>query len=74
MLVEKRIEAALVQDGYAPESVLARIREIRGIVLNHPTRAVALSERTLNGYLSQIERDGTRLSTPYNRVMQAILN
>lgn len=73
-LVEKKVEAALVQEGYAPESILEKRGEIRGIILNHPTRAVALSERTLNGYLSQIERDGTRLSTPYNRVMRAILN
>ncbi|CDP17418.1 unnamed protein product [Coffea canephora] len=74
MLLEKRIEAALVRDGYAPDSIFAKRGEIRGIVLNHPTRGVALSESTLNRYLSQIERDGTRLSTPYSRVMRAIGN
>lgn len=67
MLLETRIEAALVADGYDPLSILDRRHQIRGILFNHPTRGMALSERTLNGYLAQIERNGTRQSIPYIR-------
>lgn len=74
MLLEKIIEAALVRDGYAPEALMEKRAQIRGLLFNHPTRGLALSENTLNRYLSQIERDGTRLSTPYSRVIRAIEN
>lgn len=45
MLLEKRIEAALVRDGYAPDSILAKRGEIRGIVFNHRPRGIALELR-----------------------------
>ncbi|KAK4839550.1 hypothetical protein QYF36_022740 [Acer negundo] len=68
VLLERRIEAALVQDGYNPHRIIMQRHEIRGILFNHPTRAVALSERTLDAYINQIERNGTRQSIPYRRV------
>lgn len=71
VLLERRIEAALVQDGYNPHRIIMQRHEIRGILFNHPTRAVALSERTLDAYINQIERNGTR---PYRRVVRAIQN
>lgn len=74
MQLEKKIEAALVHDGYHPLRVFQSRHEIRGILFNHPTRAIALSERTLTGYLSEINRNGTRQSIPYSRVVRAILN
>nr|UYX57507.1 hypothetical protein [Nicotiana tabacum] len=74
MLLEKKIEAALVRDGFPPHIVLDWRSEIRGLVFNHPTREAALSENTLNRYLSQIERDGTRQSQPYLRLVRAIGN
>lgn len=74
MLLEKKIEAALVRDGFPPHMVLAWRSEIRGLIFNHPTREAALSENTLNRYLSQIERDGTRQSQPYLRLVRAIRN
>lgn len=74
MLLEKKIEAALVHDGYDTLDILRNRGEIRGILFNHPTRALALSERTLDGYLSEIARNGTRQSLPYGRVIRAIRN
>lgn len=74
VLLERRIEAALVQDGYNPHRIIMQRHEIRGILFNHPTRAVALSERTLDAYINQIERNGTRQSIPYRRVVRAIQN
>ena len=74
MLLERRIEAALVQDGYNPHRIIMQRHEIRGILFNHPTRAVALSERTLDAYINQIEINGTRQSIPYRRVVRAIQN
>ncbi len=65
MELEKRIEAALVHDGFAPLRLLAKRHEIRGILFNHPTRSLALSEGTIKRYLSKIERNGTRNSLPY---------
>lgn len=64
VLVEKKIEAALVHDGYNPISVVIKRHEIRTILFNHPTRASVLSERTLDSFLDQIARNGTRQSIP----------
>ncbi len=74
MLLEKRIEAALVADGYDSYRILEKIHEIRGLLFNHPTQGVALAQRTLDGYLCHIERYGTRQSIPYIRVVSAIRN
>ena len=36
LLLEKRVEAALVDDGYDPNTILQRRHQIRGILFNHP--------------------------------------
>lgn len=72
VLLEKKIEAALVFDGYAPDQILFRIDQIRGILFLHPTRSILLSERTLDRYLHEIEIHGTRQSVPYTRVVRAV--
>jgi len=71
-LVEKRVEAALVQDGFSPQMLSRRKWEIRSILFSHPTRVgTAIAENTLNRYLAQMEREGTRQSLPYLRVIRA---
>nr|WMB97061.1 cytochrome c oxidase subunit 2 [Solanum aethiopicum] len=71
-VLEKRVEAGLVREGFPPQIVLARRSEIRSLLFNHPTRGgAALSENTLNRYLAQGERVGTQQSVPYLRVLRA---
>ena len=70
--IETKIEAALVDDGYNREDIHQKRFEIRGILFNRGVNA--LSERTLDEYLDQIERNGTRQSTPYRNVSRAIQN
>ncbi|KAM3360790.1 hypothetical protein P3S68_015644 [Capsicum galapagoense] len=71
-LVEKRVEAALVQDGFSPQMLSRGKWEIRSILFSHPTRVgTAIAENTLNRYLAQMEREGTRQSLPYLRVIRA---
>lgn len=72
VVIEKRIEAALVFDGYEPALIRGRISEIRECLFAHPTRMLRLSERTLDQYLTEIETNGTRQSRPYIRLMRAI--
>ena len=72
--IEIHIEAALVFDGYDPDRIRGRINEIRGVLFTHPTRALLLSEQTLDRYLNEIETNGTRQSAPYMRVVRAIRN
>lgn len=66
-LIEKRVEAALVQDGFRPENILSQRHIMRGILFFN-ARGMAFSELTLNSYLNKIQRDGTRASLPYVRV------
>jgi hypothetical protein len=70
--IETKVEAALVYDGYDPRRILANMPEIRGVLFNHPTRGMALSERTLDRYLREINESGTRHSTPYLRIVGEI--
>jgi hypothetical protein len=70
--IEKKIEAALVFDGYAPDRIRGQIGQIRPILFSHPTRVLLLSEGTLERYLDEIQTNGTRQSTPYRRVVRAI--
>lgn len=72
-ILERYMEAALVDDGYSRHSIIANLREIRGI-LSSP-RGRLLSERTLNLfvlYLTQIREHGTRQSLPYRRICEAV--
>ena len=55
--IETKVEAALVYDGYDPRRILANMPEIRGVLFNHPTRGMALSE------LSIFERDQRKWDT-----------
>nr|UJP68198.1 Cytochrome c maturation subunit Fc1 [Dichondra micrantha] len=71
-VVERHIEAALVADGFHPNSILARLPEIHGAI--HSPRGELLSPRTYQSYLSQIREQGTRQSVPYRRLIQAIQN
>jgi hypothetical protein len=70
VIVERDVEAALVHDGFRPNSILAHYREIRGIL--HSPRGQPLSERTYNSYVTQIRLEGTRQSIPYRRILRAI--
>lgn len=74
VLLEKKIEAALVFDGYDRDVIFLNRNQIRGFLFLHPTRALLLSERTLDRYLNEIQINGTRQSVPYTRVVRAIRN
>ncbi|XP_054789348.1 cytochrome c oxidase subunit 2-like [Prosopis cineraria] len=70
VMVERSVEAALVDDGFRPNSILARYTEIRGVI--HSPQGELLTERTYNSYVTQIRERGTRQSVPYRRVIQAV--
>lgn len=72
VIVERDVEAALVDDGFHPFSILARYREIRGIL--HSPQGELLTERTYRSYVTQIRELGTRESVPYRRILSAIRN
>nr|YP_010274244.1 Cytochrome c maturation subunit Fc1 [Calystegia soldanella]UJP67883.1 Cytochrome c maturation subunit Fc1 [Calystegia soldanella] len=72
VVVERHIEAALVDDGFHPNSIMARFREIRGYI--HSPRGELLSRRTYESYVTQIMERGTRQSVPYRRILRAIQN
>lgn len=63
MIVERAVEAALVEDGYTPDSILLKYREIRGIL--HSLQGELLNPRTYSSYVTQIMEHGTRESVPY---------
>ena len=71
-IVERRVEAALVEDGYSPLSILGRYGEIRGFL--HSPRGTLLNARTYLSYLNQIRESGTRNSVPYRRILDAVQN
>lgn len=73
MLLEKRIEAALVEDGYRPADLIRKRLEVRD-VLFYNNNARPFTEQTLRRYLSQIDNSGTRSSVPYRKVVTAIRN
>ena len=72
MIVERNVEAALVEDGFRPLSILLRYREIRGII--HSPQGRLLSVHTYHSYLDQMRERGTRQSVPYLRLLRAIRN
>lgn len=72
LAVERYIEAALLDDGFRPQSVIYRINEIRGLI--HSPQGELLSEQTYRSYVTQIREHGTRSSVPYQRVRRAVLN
>ncbi|KAG6467637.1 hypothetical protein ZIOFF_074506 (mitochondrion) [Zingiber officinale] len=72
VVVERDVEAALVEEGFRRESILASYTEIRGIL--HSPQGELLSNRTYQFYVSQIRERGTRQSVPYRRIVRAIQN
>nr|XP_043612524.1 uncharacterized protein LOC122584411 [Erigeron canadensis] len=70
LIVERSVEAALVQDGYSPAFIMQRYPEIRDVL--HVPQGRLLSVRTYESYVTQITERGTRESLPYRRVLQAI--
>ena len=71
-LVERHVEAALVHQGFPPESILMNRHLIRGLVFYFCGRA--LSPRTYRSYLEEIERLGTRDTRAFQRILRAIQN
>lgn len=68
--IEKKIEQALLSDGYSRDSILAKRHQIRGFIF-YP-RGTAFSESTYSEYLDFMENYGTHRSLPYRRLMEAI--
>nr|YP_010944233.1 ATPase subunit 1 [Synotis nagensium]WLW15869.1 ATPase subunit 1 [Synotis nagensium] len=69
-IVERYVEAALVDDGFHPRAILRRYHEIRSVL--HSPQGQLLGVRAYESYLSQIREHGTRDSVPYRRVLRAI--
>nr|YP_010380953.1 cytochrome c oxidase subunit 2 [Stylosanthes pilosa]UDH54838.1 cytochrome c oxidase subunit 2 [Stylosanthes pilosa] len=69
-IVETSIEAALVDDGFSPQSILLRYPQIRGYL--HSPSGDLMAARTYQSFANQIMGLGTRESVPYQRVIQAI--
>ena len=69
-VIEKKVEAALVSDGFHPNTILAKRGQIRGILF-YP-RAKLLSDKTYLDYVKSIDHEGTRACIPYRRVVRAI--
>lgn len=68
--IEKKIERALLSDGYSPESLLHRRHQIRGILFYPQGRP--FSEATYSNYLSYMENYGTHRSRLYIRIMDEV--
>lgn len=72
VLIEKKMERALLSDGFSRESVFTKRHQIRGLLF-YP-RGAPLSESTYRGYLDFMDNYGTHRSVPYRRIMEAIYN
>nr|YP_010598283.1 ATP synthase F1 subunit 1 [Psychotria serpens]UIG86783.1 ATP synthase F1 subunit 1 [Psychotria serpens] len=70
--IERKIEQALLSDGYSRETLIAKRHQIRGILF-YP-RGTTLSESTYNKYLSHMETYGVHRTHPYRRLIEAIHN
>lgn len=68
--VEEKIEAALVQDGYNAQAIIAKRHQIRGFLF-YPS-GTSFTEHTYLHYVKSIDNHGTRACVPYKRVIQAI--
>lgn len=73
VLIETRIEAALIGDGYRAADLIRKRFEVRD-VLFYNKNGRPFSEQTLRRYLSQIDNSGTRSSLPYRKVVDSIRN
>lgn len=68
--IEKNIEAALLEDGFSPQSIQTKYSSLRGYI--HSPFGTLLSEKTYHSYVTQIEYGQVRESVPYKRVLKAI--
>ncbi|EYU31721.1 hypothetical protein MIMGU_mgv11b019895mg [Erythranthe guttata] len=59
---ERSVEAALVDDGFHPNAILARYTPIRGLL--HTPQGNILSQRTYQSYANQIDSLGTGQNFP----------
>jgi len=71
-LVERHVEAALVHQGFTPESILQNRHLLRGFIFYN--RGRALSPGTYRRYLEEISRLGTRDTRAFQRILRAIRN
>ena len=65
IVVEESVEAALVDDGFPPDAILAKRHQIRGFMF-YP-QGTSLTEKTYARYVTSIDNFGTRASVPYKR-------
>lgn len=70
VVIEKKVEAALVSDGLNPNTILAKRGQIRGFLF-YP-RSRLLGDKTYLDYVKSIDHEGTRACIPYRRVVRAI--
>ncbi|KAC9255310.1 hypothetical protein E3N88_46109 [Mikania micrantha] len=70
LIVERYVEAALVEDGFHPPEIVSQYRDIRGSL--HSPQGRLLGVRTYESYVTQIRGHGTRESVPYRRLLRAI--
>lgn len=68
--VEKKVEAALVMDGFNPQALVAKRGQIRSFLFYPKGRL--LSERTYFNYVKSLDNEGTRNIIPYRRLVRAI--
>jgi hypothetical protein len=73
MLLETRVEAALIGDGCRAEDLIRKRFEVRDILF-YKRGGEPLAAQTLRRYLSEIDNTGTRSSVPYRKVVRAIQN
>jgi len=69
-VIEKKVEAALVADGFRPATLLEKRDQLRGFLF-YP-RGTVLSQKTYLDHLKSIDWHGTRACIPYRRVVEAI--
>nr|WRW54473.1 ATP synthase CF1 alpha subunit [Microcos paniculata] len=70
--IERKIEAALVHDGFHPNFIIFHRHRIRGLVF-YP-QGKPLSLRSYRRYLNTIYRLGTRETRAYQRVIRSLRN
>lgn len=70
IVIEKKVEEALVSDGFHSERILAKRSDIRSLMF-YP-RGKLLSKTTYLQHAWSIDNFGTRDSVPYERVIKAI--
>lgn len=70
LLIEKRVEAALVEDGFSPLNIISKRNEIRGIMFS--PQGETLSLHTYQYYVTRLEETGTRSTIPYKRIIREV--